>query len=87
LCVANAGDGGRRMRRMGMRRRVVMYGIRVGREARIWSLIRMRIEILVSALILKHNNGTDIGRRGHVGLFPQIIGGLDFWISGIGAFD
>jgi hypothetical protein len=67
LYVANAGDGGRRMRRMGMRRRVVMCGIRVGREARIWSLIRMRIEILVSALILKLKNAADTARRGHVG--------------------
>jgi hypothetical protein len=55
------------MRRMGMRRRVVMCGIRVGREARIWSLIRMRIEILVSALILKLKNAADTARRGHVG--------------------
>jgi hypothetical protein len=87
LCVANAGDGKRRMREMGMRRRVVMCGIRVGREARIWSLIRMRIEILVSALILKCRNGADFGSSAHVDGFPQIIEGLEFRISGIGAFD
>jgi hypothetical protein len=87
LCVVSAGDGGRRMRKMGMRRRVVIYGIRVGREARIWSLIRMRIEILVSALILKHKNDAEFGRSACVDVSPQIIGGLEFWILGTGAFD
>jgi hypothetical protein len=72
---------------MGMRRRVVICGIKVGREARIWSLIRMRIEIFVSALILKSNNGANFGGSAHVDGFPQIIGGLEFWILEIGAFD
>jgi hypothetical protein len=76
LFVANAGDGGRRMRRMGMQRMVVIFGIRVGREARIWSLIRMRIEILVSALLLKRRDGAEFGSSAHVDGFPQIIGGF-----------
>ena len=46
----------------------------------------MRIEILVSALILKCRNGADFGSSAHVDGFPQIIEGLEFWISGIGAF-
>jgi hypothetical protein len=66
------------MRRMGMRRRVVICGIRVGREARIWSLIRMRIEILVSALILKRKNDAEFGRSAYVDVSPQIIGVWDF---------
>jgi hypothetical protein len=44
----------------------------------------MRIEILVSALTLKRKNGAEFGKRGHVDGFPQIIGGVEFWISGIG---
>jgi hypothetical protein len=54
------------MRRMGMQRMVAICGIRVGREARIWSLIRVRIEILVSALILKRKNGSDFGSSARV---------------------
>jgi len=75
------------MRKMGMRRRVVICGIRVEREARIWSLIRMRIEILVGALILKRKNGAEFGSSAHVDGSPQIIEGLGFWILGTGAFD